>query len=653
NSSYDKQINGGVNTSISGNGNVGTSSVNYSNSSHYDEGKTLATLGQGNISTEDDSDLTRLNREIDNTNLDLYSAERQQGDINATIDTRLVTEQGRDQIAEDLMKSEMITDSIGQIIRSDEQNGLDFFSELSKQSDSYDAVKEAIAQDPALAAALQNPDLTPEQKETMLNGVTQAVMVKLGYEVDGYDNKIIVDENSIHEGFYSKETGDAYLNDAYIDGTDELMTAAGHELSHALDNQDDIDIDNGEAYADHYGDNLTSYTDQALDISGYDDGMADTNNHVGNDSQTVIDNTTEYQGLDNSKGDSYLTPEQRRQYNQALIDCEGDGRCEIYVARAFTSLRDKQEVDRRLAEIRQIFGNVKEGVSATVDAVTSPIETGKAVIDTVSNASAENIVNGLNQMADDQHQTLVDREEAYLSGDSEALGRAEGDIATENLSALSIPGAAGVAKKVAGAVDDAVDAAKVVDIPGAAGATEKLVDAVEDASQVVDDVADASGSGKLKGNGLGDNGSFEAEGDFGALNQPGESVGSSLIPGGGLDVHEVAGGHLLDKHVGQSREYLENRIKTEGIPAASTFDSLTSAERSISEVLKTKSSDIDIFLNSTEKRIVFERVPVSKVTGKVLTQDGDFLTTSRVTVVIVKDATMPNGYRIQTGFPEL
>jgi len=26
------------------------------------------------------------------------------------------------------------------------------------------------------------------------------------------------------------------------------------------------------------------------------------------------------------------------------------------------------------------------------------------------------------------------------------------------------------------------------------------------------------------------------------------------LPGGGLDVHEISGGHLLDKHVSQSRE---------------------------------------------------------------------------------------------------
>ncbi len=98
---------------------------------------------------------------------------------------------------------------------------------------------------------------------------------------------------------------------------------------------------------------------------------------------------------------------------------------------------------------------------------------------------------------------------------------------------------------------------------------------------------------------------------------------------------------------------MENRIRTEGIPAASTFNSLSSAERSVSQVLNLKKSEISDFLRSSERKIAFERVPVSGSGGKVLTESGEFLSTSKVTVVIVRDSKMPNGYRVQTGFPEL
>lgn len=59
-----------------------------------------------------------------------------------------------------------------------------------------------------------------------------------------------------------------------------------------------------ETYANNFGSNLDKYTNLALDINGYDSGMATTNNHVGNDSRYVADNTKEYQGLDKSKGDN-------------------------------------------------------------------------------------------------------------------------------------------------------------------------------------------------------------------------------------------------------------------------------------------------------------------------------------------------------------
>ena len=104
---------------------------------------------------------------------------------------------------------------------------------------------------------------------------------------------------------------------------------------------------------------------------------------------------------------------------------------------------------------------------------------------------------------------------------------------------------------------------------------------------------------------------------------------------GGLDVHEVAGGHLLDKHVGESREYLEERILSEGLPAASTFDDLKSAELAISEIISLKKQQIDEFLTSSEKKIAFERVSVSQYVGRVLKNTGEYLATSKVTIVIL------------------
>jgi hypothetical protein len=100
---------------------LNTSNIAYSNNSSYSKNKTLATLGQGTVTIADD-DVTgddsteRLNRDTENTTKELYSIDRQQGNVDLTIDTRLLSVTGRDeirqQIAELPANLEIIADSI-------------------------------------------------------------------------------------------------------------------------------------------------------------------------------------------------------------------------------------------------------------------------------------------------------------------------------------------------------------------------------------------------------------------------------------------------------------------------------------------------------------------------------------------------------------
>ncbi|WP_164698853.1 hemagglutinin repeat-containing protein, partial [Aliarcobacter skirrowii] len=83
----------------------GISSVGYnsSNSLEADASKTLATLGTGNIiikDKENSDDMDRLNRDKDNVNKDLYSSQTGTK-VDATLDTRLLTKEGQEQIAKD------------------------------------------------------------------------------------------------------------------------------------------------------------------------------------------------------------------------------------------------------------------------------------------------------------------------------------------------------------------------------------------------------------------------------------------------------------------------------------------------------------------------------------------------------------------------
>ncbi|ROS05421.1 filamentous hemagglutinin family protein [Sinobacterium caligoides] len=86
---------------------LNTTSGQYANSSSYQKSNSLATLGEGDISVSDEEnsdDLDRLNRDVSTITKDIVDIDRQQGDIDMTVDTRLLTEEGREVIKQDFSK---------------------------------------------------------------------------------------------------------------------------------------------------------------------------------------------------------------------------------------------------------------------------------------------------------------------------------------------------------------------------------------------------------------------------------------------------------------------------------------------------------------------------------------------------------------------
>ena len=289
------------------------SSLDYLNDSEQVKTRSLATIGIGDLQIHDlESSNTRfLNSDISQTEVSIYDIESHQG-LAGEIDTRLFTESGRDQIAEDWLKTGMIANTIKLIAANNTVDLEDFFDETEKHHDSYRALKQAIATNPVLAEALQNPYLSAEQKEQMANQLTAAVMLRLGYEE--YLNNIIASDESGRDGvqvygFYSTDTGEAYINDQSLGDFQGLVAAIGHEATRAMDHQDNVDFDQNRLdrarYAENYGENFANYTDHALDINGYDQGMAKTNHHVDNAGLLVQDNNRVFAGLNKAKGDNY------------------------------------------------------------------------------------------------------------------------------------------------------------------------------------------------------------------------------------------------------------------------------------------------------------------------------------------------------------
>ena len=147
----------------------------------------------------------------------------------------------------------------------------------------------------------------------------------------------------------------------------------------------------------------------------------------------------------------------------------------------------------------------------------------------------------------------------------------------------------------------------------------------------------------------------EPGGGFGAGRVVRNTVSSApnrIVPGGGLQAHEAAGGHLISRHIGKSDADLGARLSSQpNIKAASSFPDLATAERAVSSALDANAANIYQFLNGTGGRLAINHnvgSPVGNVMSRGATTSAP---SSNVRVIIQRDATMPTGYRIATGFP--
>ena len=337
NYSNSKSLGGSVNTNLNSkdknnpNSKVSSISYNASNSLGVSASKNLATLGNGNITIKDienSDDTQRLNQDTQNITKELYSTNTGTK-VDATLDTRLLSEEGQKQIKDDIITASAITNAIEQIASSDRADITDFFSETKKNVDVYEGMKQAIANNPTLANQLTNPNLSPEQKQQMLQNVANAVKISLGYEVNQDDVKLISTNetgknNTQIQGHYND--GTTYINDKNNDNTDQLVNTTGHETQHAMDAKDNLKAD--ENYATNFGEDVSFYTSQALDqVTGQ--SFADTNNHVGtvtskpsifNDA-LLNANTQAYSSIDKSQGeDRQLANEEKAFINSSIND---------------------------------------------------------------------------------------------------------------------------------------------------------------------------------------------------------------------------------------------------------------------------------------------------------------------------------------------
>ena len=125
------------------------------------------------------------------------------------------------------------------------------------------------------------------------------------------------------------------------------------------------------------------------------------------------------------------------------------------------------------------------------------------------------------------------------------------------------------------------------------------------------------------------------------------------IPGGGLDFHEAAGGHTLERHVGKTEAQLAQRLASETrISAASSFTDRSVAEAAIGEAMNRNQKAIDSWVKSRDNRYTID-YNANRIIGITLRRRASKTNSaSRLKIVLQRRPKLPPGYFILTAYPE-
>lgn len=133
---------------------------------------------------------------------------------------------------------------------------------------------------------------------------------------------------------------------------------------------------------------------------------------------------------------------------------------------------------------------------------------------------------------------------------------------------------------------------------------------------------------------------------------PEGSDGTAEVPGGGLDAHENAGGHLIERHVAKSEQWLLDRVSRDNISAASSFRNLPEAEHFVSATIADHQARVDAWADgSGGNRLVIDTTFDASTGISVSRGDTRAVDVFSVRLVLERSDQLDIGYRIVTGYP--
>ncbi len=121
---------------------------------------------------------------------------------------------------------------------------------------------------------------------------------------------------------------------------------------------------------------------------------------------------------------------------------------------------------------------------------------------------------------------------------------------------------------------------------------------------------------------------------------------------GWLAAHEHSGGHTLSRHVGASIDDLLERLRQHPrLSHVSSFADQEAAERSLSRLLTQNHREVSQWLAGASPRLRLDSL-MSQSTGISVSSGGQAFHVSGIRAILVRDSSMPDGFRILTSFPQ-
>ncbi|MCP4768214.1 MAG: filamentous hemagglutinin N-terminal domain-containing protein, partial [Gammaproteobacteria bacterium] len=294
---YNTVNNEGRSLDLQGGDTVG---LDYQDDAEYGKTKSLATLGSGDIQIDDaaGSDTRYLNTDITDTEVSIYDIESHRG-LAGELDIRLLSEEGRKEIAEETRRTALMGSTIADVVAEDSVILTDLFQHIGDVQKDLDVQKLLATRDEGLNAHILNSleTATPTEKQQALDAFARAYADV--YEISIESANLIAIDRFFAGSHYATESSSSqiFVNDMLQSNALDYAKTLGHEVTHAQISQETI-RDRGDELNEAYSDLRGEYSAGNYEFSFSTNNLGgvqtgDTNLHVDRDTSKIIQNNNQ------------------------------------------------------------------------------------------------------------------------------------------------------------------------------------------------------------------------------------------------------------------------------------------------------------------------------------------------------------------------